>query len=325
MERDMKTAIGILVFTLWAVGAKAATECGMHVLPISGNNVSATAVNDSGLIVGKADSRAFMRQHGVTQFLTALDGSQTSEAYAVNNSGRIVGRSRTAAGSLHATIWDNGVPQDLGAIDPLNDFSSAWGVNDPGHVVGSSIAADGTIHAFLWKGQELIDLQDDFPSLDAAPIAINDSGQIVGYDTNPATGRFRPFIWQEGMVEYLGSEGIANDINDAGQAVGFSFDVDGGARAFLWENGVMMKLGSLGHGSYPQAINNRGWLTGLSYPHSHGRAALWKNGRIVNLGVAGSGKGSSAASDINASGLIVGSTTIANGTGTRAFRWKKKC
>ena len=83
-----------------------------------------------------------------------------------------------------------------------------------------------------------------------------------------------------GGVEFFnGSE--ASGINDRGQVVGQSFDLDSGEpHAFLWENGKMTDLGTLPGGSLSEAlgINNRGQVVGWSITASRvPHAVLWTN------------------------------------------------
>jgi len=76
---------------------------------------------------------------------------------------------------------------DLGS---LGANSAASAINNKGQVVGESFTAGGLVeHAFFYSSGVMIDLNNDIPSgsgwtlVDA--LGINDSGQIVGYGTNP--------------------------------------------------------------------------------------------------------------------------------------------
>jgi len=96
---------------------------------------------------------------------------------------------------------------------------------------------------------------------DPVPIAINDTGQIVGSSGFvPFVEDGRAFLWENGLFSDLGNlanlEGFSSeafDINDSGQIVGRSqvnsLDPFGNSfspnHAFLWENGTMTDLNSL--------------------------------------------------------------------------------
>ena len=77
-------------------------------------------------------------------------GGGNSYAYAINNLGQVVGNSRTASGSIHAFLWQNGKMRDLGTL-PGGGNSLAFGTNDLGQVVGYSRTASGRDHAVLWS------------------------------------------------------------------------------------------------------------------------------------------------------------------------------
>lgn len=111
---------------------------------------TAYGINNAGQIVGTAmqlDSwgkcdygSAFLWQNGV---MTSLGGSI---AYAINDSGEIVGSSGSGA-----ALWQNGVMTDLNSVLPTN---SGWGlilardINDNGQIVGEG-TYQGVTHGFL--------------------------------------------------------------------------------------------------------------------------------------------------------------------------------
>jgi len=84
--------------------------------------------------------------------LGVLPGGGFSQALNVNDRGQIVGLGGTASGEVHAILWDNGEPIDLGTLGGA--MSAAWGINDRGQVVGESQTATGDFHAFLWEDRD---------------------------------------------------------------------------------------------------------------------------------------------------------------------------
>ena len=115
-----------------------------------------------------------------------------------------------------------------------------------------------------------------------------------------------------------GDFSTANDVNSAGQVVGYSYLADGTTeRAFLWQSGVMTDLGTLpGYslGSRANGINSAGQVVGTS---SNGgssvHAFLWQDGTMTDLGSLLGGS-YNAANDINDAGQIVGEATLPGDT-----------
>ena len=104
----------------------------------------------------------------------------------------------------------------------------------------------------------------------------------------------------------------AYGINDSGQIVGWSVNIDGEARAFSYSNGVMIDLGTLGgSGSQAASVNANGQVVGYSATNSAQgieHAFLYSNGVMSDLGALGGDNSDSEAHGINASGQIVGNS-----------------
>jgi len=125
----------------------------------------------------------------------------------------------------------------------------------------------------------------------------------------------------------FGHGGNANGINDVGQVVGWSSDLNSVTRAFSWDvsNG-MIDIGTLGGRTATAfAVNGSGQVVGSSEIAALGRihAFLWSvTGGMVDLGTL-AGHNYSTAHDLNAGGQVVGSSGISQGnnSGNRAFLW----
>ena len=119
------------------------------------NSHWANAVSDDGRVVGagfgnpvlgRIHAFTWTERDGVVDLGTL--GGPWGEATDVNSSGRVVGRSVTSSGLLHAFVWAQGVMHDLGTLG--GNESDATAVNENGWIVGASSTAAGPTHAALW-------------------------------------------------------------------------------------------------------------------------------------------------------------------------------
>jgi probable HAF family extracellular repeat protein len=195
----------------------------------------ASAINDSGQVVGTSNSRRGMHAFlwtaaiGLKQ-LPGLSATDSTSALAINGAGQIVG----VSGS-HAVLWSGNAPKDLGTLGGA--LSEAHGINSAGVVVGVSDSNAGP-HAFLWKAgapmQDLGVLPGDSTS---RANRISDQAEVVGASEGPSG--VRAFIWtSSGGMQALGAlqgggYSEAFGINNLGQIVGQSGSPLG-TRAFLW-------------------------------------------------------------------------------------------
>jgi len=229
---------------------------------------------------------------------------ETSYATAVNSVGQVVGRRTTASGDQRGFLWENGTLTDLGTLG--GNVSYPFAINDAGQVIGSSATATGDEQAFLWEegSMTLITLG----GTTSIAFAINAAGQVVGTSTIAGGNAYgHAFLWENGSITDLGTLGgalsdcrilghsggcsIAQDINDAGQVMGYSSTPQGSIHGFLWQNGVTTDLGILGAfgSSFPFDINGVGqivgWSTASSLDANH--PFLWDGGVMTDLGTLG--------------------------------------
>jgi len=141
---------------------------------------------------------------------------------------------------------------------------------------------------------------------------INDAGQAVGYAAN------RPFVWQNGVKTDLGTlggnSGIAHAINGVGQVVGVSnLGLNSGARATLWDNGQIVNLTPGLAASEGSAATGINDAGEIVGNVNYSTPFIWRDGTITPLGDLGGGGGGYAA-DINNAGQVVGSSYTAHVT-----------
>lgn len=274
------TAQGVQRATLWE-GGRARN---LGTLP--GRRWStAVAVGPAGEVIGYAytlvksprfmetEQRAFIWRSGRLRALGTL-GGPVSVASALSSRGDVVGWSATKRGARHAFLWRDGRMRDLGTL-PGKTHSIAVAVNTRGQVVGYSYsAADASdARAFVWQAGKLTDLGTP-AGRPARPVAINDSGRIIGQSYTRGHSRYptypQAFVWEHGTLAELARPGWAAAceaaaLNQRGQVVGSCSLETGRADAYLWENGKGIDLLYPGGDKYARAIalNERDQIVGV--------------------------------------------------------------
>lgn len=216
----------------------------------------------------------------------------------------------------------------LGDFSGGADLSTAMDINESGQIVGSGWTSEGQRAAY-WHNGTMYQL-DGLGGNRSAAVSINESGQIAGYSAVPDNST-RSVIWSNGtsapvsLGDLYGGliQSSGTDINDSGQAAGFS-ESSTGTRAFFWENGVMTNLGELtggGNRSVGIALNNNGEVVGWSEAASGPRGFLSSGGVMTDLGDLPGGRDESYASDINDMTQVVGYS--GGQSGLRAFLWQE--
>jgi probable HAF family extracellular repeat protein len=159
---------------------------------------SASAINDSGQVVGNDGfdgETGFLYSGGTMTNLPTLTGPNgANEPHAINDSGQIAGSSYPSTGvGRHAALFFDGTITDLGVLGggDGDGESDAYGINSSGQMVGFTLA-NGQVgpHAFLYSDGVMTDLNSLIPANSGWTLTfafgINDSGEIVGYGTNPS-------------------------------------------------------------------------------------------------------------------------------------------
>lgn len=174
-------------------------------------------------------------------------GGPHSEANDINDSGNIVGWSRTPAGRHHAFYYSGGVMLDIGG-GWGSAYSYAQGLNNSNAVVGYYYGSNG-FQAFRWSAGGWVDLNDStfmpFPPIfipgESLAESISDSGRIAGWRSLPG-GPGIATVWADATFFYdldvdpwgLGTDAL--DINVANQVVGHGSG--SGSHRWLFTPGV---------------------------------------------------------------------------------------
>jgi probable HAF family extracellular repeat protein len=211
-----------------------------------GAESSAWAINDRGQILGHVvqghTDETVLWDHGTT---TPVVSSRYCEALTLNNRAQVIGWcEKRGQISSRAFLWQNGKTIDLGAI--FQDYAMA--INDRGDVIEPEQITPRSGRGILWRDGTKIDL-GSLGGPVTFPIALNDRGQVVGVSTVRGSTFEKPdtraFIWQNGKLEALPSDGsileyaAAMNINAAGTLVagGTTTCTPGecAGRLFVWQ------------------------------------------------------------------------------------------
>ncbi len=258
-------------------------------------------------------------------------GGNASQAYALNNSGQVVGFSNISNNVYAHAVLFSGTGSnniDLDAQGPVSYVGEARGINDSGQIIGWAYTSSGRYEATLFtlSGKiDLGDLCDSSPKASEAQ-AINGSGTIIGFaDDCGFTGQPSRFSGQGSNNVSLGGiggglSGVAYDLNASGQTVGYGTRSDNGAQhATLFGASGNLDLGVLGgfnSGAY--GINNAGQIVGDSAitGNSAFHAVLFSGTGSNNIDLGTLGGTNSHAYAINDSGEIVGNSYPATNNNT---------
>jgi len=237
----------------------------------------AQGLSNGGIVAGWAQNAGGATEAarwiaGRGSFLGWLPGHIGSLAQDCNDSGLVCGWSVTPVGDPVACVWIDG------RIEAINVAQSwAFAVSETGDVVGRRWAGVD-IQAFRWRAGDLVVLPDLGPN-NAQAVGISPAGRVAGFAESPVTGRGHAVVWEpDGTLLDLGpfvsptgpATAQANDVNDAGVAVGTAY-IDPVAEIFfamVWRGAgaedlnVLIPAGSGWTLTEAQAVNDRGEIVG---------------------------------------------------------------
>jgi len=253
---------------LWQNGAMVALPRLRNSAGTEGSNGAALQINDFGMVAGTAENaevdstcpgasvspqtiefkpviwmKPFPWSQVRLQELGTVDDDPDGVAFAINDLGQAVGASGNCGPfnaieqnnltPLHAVLWRNGNPIDLGNLGGDGLFAGiyATGLNIAGQVVGTSDTKDDkSFHGFLWQQGHITDLGTLPGDSYSSAIAIDNKGLVLGVSIS-ASFSPRAALWRNGTATdlntlvspdstlYLES---ACSINDKGEIIGFA-------------------------------------------------------------------------------------------------------
>jgi hypothetical protein len=246
-------------------------------------------LNNSGEVVGRAGSKAFLYSRGKLTFLS-FDAAE-SAALGINDLGQIVGwRSDSPTlNPAHPCVYDKGKVIDLDVLTG-QPVESAHDINNAGVVAGELFltnAAGGWVYnqaAFIHPDGTVKTPPIPAGARSLYVFALNNVGQIAGrieWLLPPPSSTAAIFSETETVVIPLESENYhAQGINDYGAAVGGYFT------PFVFQNGVVNLLPQFpGQTSaMPMDINNDGDIVGQAREGWDGyRPFLIREGVLYDL------------------------------------------
>ncbi|MGA2061155.1 MAG: PEP-CTERM sorting domain-containing protein [Thermoguttaceae bacterium] len=246
-----------------------------------------------------------------------------SVATAINDSGQIVGYAQNTDGGCCAFLYSNGTVTSLHAPNNVLTWANDINAGGQAAITASTTIpdwSDGYNYGFIYNSSNgtWTNLGTLPGGLNCDAIAINTAGQVAGDADLDGNRTFVPAIYSSGTLNRVDSlpgrrvstaslpDCYTSDINDNEQMVGVS--ASGG---FLYSNGTTTYLGTLaGQTAYPWSINSSGTVVGIAgAPYGPGRAFIYSNGTMTDLNSLinpGLGFTLVGAMDINDSGWIVG-------------------
>jgi probable HAF family extracellular repeat protein len=286
----------------------------------------------------------------ITDF-AGLDGYNAATAYGMNAAGWVVGYSNTADPQPRAVLWRNGEMIDLerGADGSANVY--AFDVNASGVITGMITKSGG---GGGWDGAIWTERANSPGRFDRTFLPLHPSGGLLGWTEGQrilSDGRVfgrsnlghngdRATLWNNDathtpvLLEPLENsiQSMPGDINDLGDAVGYTMYVYGMDRPTVWSRDAshtpsMLPIWPGDNGGYANVVNSDGTIVlGASYLIDYipfptvlisSRLVMWVNGEIheldARLDASSSGWAMKTVADMNEDGWITG-TALSGGT-----------
>lgn len=288
----------------------------------------AVEITDSGFILGtgpnnRGGSRALLWDaQGQIIELQYFAGGNVTHAADVNNAGAAVGYATDADGRSHSVRWDRqGRVFELPTL-PNGSSSSAFAINDAGTIAGDAqMVIDSAIvtHAVKWDSADrIIDLAPKDGLAYSTATAINNAGTVVGSAKWDNQGRRTELAYPPEFTYVW-----ATQVSDGGAVIGAGYTIYSGHQFRRYAASWDLKGNPVGLGmNTALAVNRTGTVVGRSgYDWQEPTLAL-KWDRSGNATILRTPVGPwNVAAGINDAGVICGSSSNSDGTGTRAVIW----
>lgn len=261
---------------------------------------------------GRADCLRFQAQVVQPATCGQILGPPPIRPFGISATGTLCGERTICNGDFRGFFWDGAnlitIPLLPGTLN-----AKATAVNQNNQVVGYTSA--GPIRPFRFENGQITQLPALPGHASAEALSINEASMIVG-----SSGGGTPVKWTNGSIEQLtlpiGPSGVAEDINDSNQIVGWMGvypEPPWMGEGFLWDNGKVTALGipSGSTNSNGKAISNNGQICGIhTIPADNPagflrRGFYWNNGIMIDIGTPPPPYESIIPQDINDSGQIV--------------------
>jgi len=224
-------------------------------------NGFASSINNSGQISGKAENRPTIWLNGdgsqreflnisstnAKEFLLDRNGTTISAGFSTLSTAPTIEQLSENLATLNNTfqVVSNNInnPSIKTSATAINNDQSIIGTFTTSESVSNFLPNMEVSHALLIRNNgQSFSLLGNLPASNSrfTPVDINDNEQIVGSDENAG------IIWQDGLISRIGTLGgdisIATAINNKGQVLGSSKDINGFVHAFILDNSVMYDL-----------------------------------------------------------------------------------
>jgi probable HAF family extracellular repeat protein len=251
---------------------------------------------------------------GQATTLQVPPGYHNATAFAISDTGVVVGNWLTSDNQYHGFRWDpDGQSTDLGVL-PGETWSMAEDISGDGRVIVGGAVRAGANHGVRWvDGGPITELAPQ--SWSSGTHMINEHGLVAGTMNETTSGPTIPATWDRGgtirRLEWPSPHPVwLSRIGSTGYVVGFGYLRPPAQSAVLWDpDGHLTVLPDDGRGATVEGVDAQGTVAG-SFQR---QATVWyRNGDRRQLGTLPGGT-SSGASRITDSGRVVGRAATAAG------------